>query len=1145
MKILEGLIAVQWHGYAYQEVWFNGSGCLIGASGRGKSVLIDGLQAVLIADLRRLRFNPSAHDHVDRDLLGYLRWKIGQDGRTYLSRGDATSYFILQFLDTVSGEHFLLGLVADSFADNITYRHKYFCLEDTVYRRDLIFSDEERLRNISAWRTYLAATGRGRLFDTIDEYQKFLLAKMGGLEERFFTVFPKAIAFQPILEVRKFIHQYILDPQPLNLQTMRENLVHWTRLKEKAATVKEQLGMLEQILETGRRWAEAERLAGAYDLACLKVVEEEAAAKVARLEETAADNEARMAEAQEAVTALKREAVNCEEHRDHLKARLLGLSSFQEHERLKREREEAEKRLASLERQYRQLLAAAELGRQKMRALLGTGSRRRLTFKGMEETILWSFADRLEEMTVSGADVPDVELLGQVGQILDRLEERLGAAVRPLLAEREELAQKVRLLEKDLKELERGQRVYPKNVNELRRLIREAVGEDPKPLCELIEVPSSRWCQAVEGFLNTRRFDLILPPILFDKALAVYEREKIRHHIYGIGLVNTAKTAAEGEAFPARLPGSLAEEVVTDNPYARGYVDQLLGRLIKCDTEQDLKKHERAITATCMTYLNNAARQIRADVYETPYIGREALRRQKEAKEEELATLKGRLEEVRREAAELAELNKLLKDRQVLLTKLAENRHLLTERADLEAKLKRVTEELTMLDQKEWQDLHRELAAVEEQYKAVASTLKEKERLIAQLEVIIATNQSDLAKAREELAKATAAWEERGREAERRWGKAIWQEAVDHYLRFIDRLPPGEEPNYPEIGEKLAARRTSLVGSARRYREPLILMMNEYSKTYHFGGGSDPAAIGEYRAEYQRLLESELPRYTQQIQEAKAQAEQEFKEHVLYRLKEHIESARQTFANLNQVCRDITFGSERYRFDVKPNPEYKRFYDAIMDEENFEGYSLFTTAYQEKHREVLDELFSRLEDSMPLDVAAGVDDITDYRHYLTYDIKIIYNDGHEASLDKICRGQSGGETQTPFYMAMAASFLHLYQTGVNPNTLRLVVLDEAFNKMDAERTTAVIRFLKRLGLQVLIAAPESKLEEISPAVETTVLCFKDDQYRLWAQLFHKKAEDDGLLSPPGHVFEGDGLDKDKVNVTAAGEAENWALPFSG
>ena len=44
--------------------------------------------------------------------------------------------------------------------------------------------------------------------------------------------------------------------------------------------------------------------------------------------------------------------------------------------------------------------------------------------------------------------------------------------------------------------------------------------------------------------------------------------------------------------------------------------------------------------------------------------------------------------------------------------------------------------------------------------------------------------------------------------------------------------------------------------------------------------------------------------------------------------------------------------------------------------------------------------------------------------------------------------KSGGETQTPYYVAIAASFAQMYS---GRETVRILMLDEAFNNMDEDR----------------------------------------------------------------------------------------------
>ena len=55
------------------------------------------------------------------------------------------------------------------------------------------------------------------------------------------------------------------------------------------------------------------------------------------------------------------------------------------------------------------------------------------------------------------------------------------------------------------------------------------------------------------------------------------------------------------------------------------------------------------------------------------------------------------------------------------------------------------------------------------------------------------------------------------------------------------------------------------------------------------------------------------------------------------------------------------------------------------------------------------------------------------------------------------------------------------------------MFDEAFNNMDDERIGGVLEFLRRLPLQIIIAAPPDKIQYISPGVEQTLLVMTDEK----------------------------------------------------
>ena len=57
--------------------------------------------------------------------------------------------------------------------------------------------------------------------------------------------------------------------------------------------------------------------------------------------------------------------------------------------------------------------------------------------------------------------------------------------------------------------------------------------------------------------------------------------------------------------------------------------------------------------------------------------------------------------------------------------------------------------------------------------------------------------------------------------------------------------------------------------------------------------------------------------------------------------------------------------------------------------------------------------------------------------------------------------------------------------------MRLVVFDEAFNKMDSDRIVESVRLLRKMGLQAIICTPPDKVPDIMPVADRTLLVSKD------------------------------------------------------
>ena len=126
-------------------------------------------------------------------------------------------------------------------------------------------------------------------------------------------------------------------------------------------------------------------------------------------------------------------------------------------------------------------------------------------------------------------------------------------------------------------------------------------------------------------------------------------------------------------------------------------------------------------------------------------------------------------------------------------------------------------------------------------------------------------------------------------------------------------------------------------------------------------------------------------------------------------------------------------------------------------------------------------------------IEANINKYKSFRTYLRFDLVEVGPDGTEYPLSRTMGSKSGGERQTPFYVAILASLMKTYRINQNANSLRLVVFDEAFDKIDTSRIDECINMLRQIGFQFIIAAPDNKSPYIAPLVEKTLVVNKPDE----------------------------------------------------
>ena len=1054
-----------------------------GENGAGKSTLLDAIQFVIICSTGY--FNKAAHENGKRKLTGYIRCKTGKENQPYERTGEISAHVALEFYEESKDKYFIIGAVVDSASEGQETTVRYL-MENTRLSDDL-FLYGNQVKSIAEF--------RGSNIDirqwckTNVEARKMVTARLGRIEDKFFRLIPKALAFKPIDDIKDFVYSYVLDEKDVNIEVLRENVRTYQDMERTLDNVKKRMKKLEKIQELHQRLQERMERDQMYEYFLKRSDLDLVEGKIRSIDAAKKNEEVRLEQAKVQLEMLQKERAEKQEIVTNLRVELRHNQEFVALEEEKKELErQLEKRRNALQDESELKKSVAKAAKDSERLLMGVkdagGDSQELISCVREYRTQLQKLDSeanvaaLKSLTDDVIHCKQKYFAGLQGELA-----KLQIQLKQNHAEREKLNKKI-------SKLKRKKLTYPSGVELLTETIQEefaSLGREIQPgvLCEMLEIQDEEWRNAVEGYLNTQRFYVLVEPENFDIALGIYDRLRKEKKVYGVGLINTRDL----ENYDTAPAGTLASVVTSQNQYARQYSNMILGKVQMCERYEDLKKYPISITKGCMRYQNRVASAIKPEVFRVPFIGKNAFTVQLVQAEEEYQKMNELLENQEKQLAGMNEILGLLStDSDVDIKYRLDVLHTLgtVDRAiaKCQENIQKLKENSTLIEKQiQLEELEKVLRGLDV---SVNSDTEKIGGIRTRIQDLITRKQAFLENEMTEKGKVLSLGEAAGdvlnswnQEYEEALGKRPVEQFQNEYL--------GKRRNNSDRWEKI--------------KDQMINAMVEYKTEHDFGAAASLEGFSEFQAVYDRLKNSELLDYEEKVQSARHAAETEFQEQFLAKLQENMKLAQGEFKELNKALKGIDFSSERYEFQFMPSKKYRSYYEMIMDDFNvIQGESLFSGMFHEAHKDVIEELFERLsvggENS-----TQTLEEFTDYRTYMDYDIKIIHDDGTYSYYSKVCEEKSGGETQTPFYVTVAASFVQLYSNNIGGEAAGLVLFDEAFNNMDDERIGGVLEFLRRLPLQLIIAAPPDKIQYIGPAMDEIMLVMTD-QKRSYVEEYH-------------------------------------------
>ncbi|MGL5041982.1 MAG: ATP-binding protein [Culicoidibacterales bacterium] len=1068
MKKMTRMQLINWHMFTNKLVDIRGNTLLTGENGSGKSTLIDAMQYLLTGGTAK--FNMAANVTAKRDLKGYIRGKLGIEGQEFLRDGDVTTHLALEYYDEQTGIYQVLGCVFELNESN-QKTERFYTIYDVRLDEDF-FIFENRARRWKEFVGYFEQQGITLVYRDKLREVKMMFSQALGVQAKYFELIPRALAFKPINELNDFIFDFLLVKDNLKVESLQGNIRKYREFDKVLKNQQERLVLLGEVGSTYKVYQEIE---GNIDQAASLFIY----TKAEELNEKIRKNEEVVAKNNVSVTVLGNQNKGNEIERIQLEEEWMTVSNQLGNNESYIRIKELEQKLAISEKEHIRLHAGYQ------EFLVGVQQSQELGLNlGLKQELLTvapkMISQNPEQVIELLTEIDDYSRKQQAEQFEQRHTSREN--LRQLSQNISDINQTISLLK--TKKFE-----YPVNVRTLIEVLNEGLTKEfgeqisIKPFCEYLEIKDEVWRDAIEGYLNTQRFNLLIEPQYFAKALELYEQQKQKKGLYGVAIVDCQKLAA----FSTTGKDSLANLVKTTTQHARHYANFLLNDVICVANLGDLRNHQRAITSTCMLYSKFSVSAINPHIYQKPYIGQKALETQLKEAILRLASL---------EKHKISE-NQLLGNAEAILLLVATNNcpqilkngAIVEQYHEIVAKIAIFGTQLAELnDDPSWATMQKQLTEIKETTRALTAK-------IANIAGQKAVAENDIVKALEKLAQLAQPSQEALKQVEHQKQKypEIWEQVKKDYLKAYSRY----NANFTAMQERAQRRKTQAELAMMEQKIVVIQAMRAFNSFTNLGFGEVLDEIDTYMQQCYLIESIEIEKSREAVKDAQLKCEQSFQEAFISQLRVKIKMAKNNLKQLNENLKTKMFGTdnERYEFVFGPSKSisHREYYDIVMSGQDHYQDNLFISTLSEQNRKIMNDLFETLssvdDDSQNEKI---LEKYLDYRYYMAYDIKITNDKNQVTYFSKVNKEKSGGETQTPFYVIIAASFEQLLKNNGVEDSGCVVLFDEAFNNMDESRIDAMMRFYHELNIQVVIAVPPSRIQTITPYVDTVLTLVKNN-----------------------------------------------------
>ena len=1127
MYELRRISLMNWNLIELEDLDIFGTTALIGAVGVGKSTILDAIQTVLNGNQKsKLKLNRAAG--VKSSKRSVLEYCLGYTEETQAS-GEVRPYcdtiLVLTFHDAELKHSVAVGLVlfAEQGAQREETRARFIAPGVDFSFAEFGDAGPDGSLWVNSWQTVLdrikkragenyVQTGASRAEYYIDTYLKTMRAGARSPNVKAFQKrFRNAIAFEEIANPTDFVRSFILEDEPIDTELLRSNLETWEEISRTITKLEEKIRAAKTVRRRYQEYAvhklDYHQVDFAVEWHQFQALSLDLKEEHARLERKKSEVES--AEAEVVVLKVRLENERMEADRIKNSIREAGTSH---------KGAVAEARLAMQSQNYQSVFDELKRSLKLISRVSETRSLSRYLPEFVNDAqAAGETLDKIANELDANDAMPDGEKLKELAGRILKGKEAKHALVANADALSEELAtqkSKAQKIESQLRTLHAGAPVLDGHVTRfIEKLLAEGISARSLP--ELVEIREGKedWVGAAEAALGAFREAIIVSPADIPRALSVLKSARMhgKQDLWRVRLVNTARIAEERGVRPAD-ENAIVSILETNDDLVRKFLDSQFGNIVMVDTEEELRNHFSAIM---IDGAQSQGLSLRVNERRNPVLGRRAQQELRESMKYDLATLNEEIKSGDLAVRHLRMGEKIFDDLdQITLGDLAALLESLTEARRLMDELRRERD----------QEAPPEVRALIERAESINRTVKglENRRNELQTKKVNQLNEEQFKLKHQigECRKKRTHSEGRLREMREldagnpfvSYRKSLLEmddpasgKTVAALEKVLDRSLKASKSDHLDRLKEMQTERDRLEGEARNVEQRTKLIatfLNNHNEDISITERSKADIFSWIVGLTSELEDNDLRQHKDSVEEVRLRTRDEVREMLVVRLSDKFKRAREELKMLNRRLRGHRFEGLTYLFTWSLDPEMRGLYEMTRRvSEDPEKAQSFLTAGGDP---LLDEAVDQIREIF----SSGVDTsrFEDYRQYFNYELRMTHDEVDDAKIDRQEEGTlngvtftgnltdragkgSGGQKQTPYYVAIAASMASAYYPGIRHESARgmgLVCFDEAFSKLDINNTQNLVKFFRDLGLQVLVAAPEEKRTSFMEIMDTVI-----------------------------------------------------------